>query len=333
MAKFDNDALNAMAKKVDLLEYASKTIDFRKRGVNNYAAHCPNHKDATPSLMINPEKNIFFCYSCKAGGNIFNWLRTYEKLSFMQAVKKVSAMIGCDLEELKQSETVAIYKNLRKVAEATNEPIERQTLPENYSMLFSDELPQEWLDEDMSAEVLREYKIKVDNASNRIVYPIYDNSGNLISVKGRTRYPQYKEMRLQKYKYYTKIGSNDFFVGMKENKRFITALNEVIIFEGIKSGLKLTTATGQRNWLSSETSKLNEAQIKILIRLHVKNIIVAYDSDVKLQSIKKQVSALKHFANVYAVINRNELLGEKESPMDRGIDVWNKLLEQKVRIT
>ena len=93
---YDNEALIELCSKVDLFEYASKDMDFEGRG-DSYAAHCPKHIDKTPSLVITPSKNLFHCFSCGVGGNIINWLMTFENMSFNDAVEKVGLLAGVDV--------------------------------------------------------------------------------------------------------------------------------------------------------------------------------------------------------------------------------------------
>ena len=98
--KYDSDALYEMCSRIDLLEYASKTMDFEKRGSGSYATNCVLHRDDTPSLFITPELNQFYCQSCHVGGGILKWLMTFENLSFDEAVKKVSNLAGVDFAQI-----------------------------------------------------------------------------------------------------------------------------------------------------------------------------------------------------------------------------------------
>jgi hypothetical protein len=128
--------------------------------------------------------------------------------------------------------------------------------------------------------------------------------------------------------------TTDFFVGMKENISNIKQKDEVIIFEGIKSGMKVE-AWGYDNWLSSETSCLNDEQVKILIEMKIKNIVIAFDSDVDVSKIKECTKLLKKFTNVFYINDKKKLLGKKEdklSPADAGKITWEILYGEKVKI-
>ena len=145
-------------------------------------------------------------------------------------------------------------------------------------------------------------------------------------------------MNIKKYLNYQKIGTTNFFIGMKENYENIKRQNEVIIFEGIKSGMKVE-AWGYDYWLASETSYLNDDQVLILIKLNVKNVTIAYDNDVDFTKIKKCTEKLKRFVNVYVVLDRrnkrDKLLGSSEdklSPADKGRDVWETLYHERRKV-
>lgn len=335
--EYDKDILSKMCSQVDLVEYASQTVDFKKRGDNGWVAHCPRHIDKTPSLTITQkgegEPDLFFCFSCHVGGTIINWMETFEKLNFGQAVEKLSNITGTELKVTKQSETVRFYKKIKSISEVTKtQNIVRHMLSDDYMCQFDKEVPKEWEEEGISPEVMDEYGIRVDHGSNRIVYPIYDADDRLVGAKGRTRYTRYKELNIQKYQFYNKIGTTDFFVGMHENKQKILEANEVIIFEGIKSGMKLTTFEDKRNWLAAETSYLNDEQVKILLKMQIKNVVIAFDKDVTLDKIKKCTEKLRKFTNVFAVIDKRKLLDEKMSPVDKGREVWDILYKERTLI-
>lgn len=333
--KYNEDEINKLISEVNLLDYASKNFEFIKRS-NNYFCNCPKHIDVTPSLSINPEKNLFYCFSCGIGGNILGWMMQFEDLTYDQAVHKVAALTGSELKNLKQCDALAFYKSIKKSQEKSKENKNiRKILPASELNKYKDEAPEEWKEEGISSEVMKQYNIRIDEFSNRIVYPIYDSNGDLISIKGRTRFKSFKEMKIPKYQYYYKIGDLDFFVGLKENLAMITQKNEVILFEGIKSGMKLNSFGLDNNWLSCETSWLSDEQIILLIKIGVKNVVVAYDSDVTIKKIKQVTEKLRKFVNVFAVIDRSNLLGgaeSKMSPVDKGKEIWETLYKERIRL-
>lgn len=330
--KIDQDKLQELCKKIDLLEYAEKTVEFNKRGSDEYAAHCPLHEDKTPSLMITPSRNLFYCHSCHVGGNIINWLMSFEHLKWNDAIDKVSNLAGIDICHLKTCDALAYYKKIKKSQQSNFGFVEdRQILPYSYYEQFTKEIPTEWVEEGIQPEIMEKYDIRIDNSSNRIVYPVWDNNDNLIGCKGRTRFKNYKDLGIKKYLNYTKIQSTDYFMGMKENRENIIESKSAIIFEGIKSVMHVAS-WGYDNCLAAETSHINNAQTAILIQLGIKNVIIAFDKGVTMKEIKSSTEMLRRFTNVFVVYDRWNLLEDKDSPCDKGEDVWNNLYEKREKI-
>lgn len=337
MSEIDREKLRELEDKVDLLDYAQTSFDFRRGGDDAYFCHCPLHVDKTPSLKISKNRNVFHCFSCGKGGGLLSWLMNIEGLSFNDAVDKICRLAGEDVKNLKVSSAMKFYQDIKRSADAAMivpNQIERKILPVSAIEKFSSDLPQEWIEEGISPEAMRKYQVRIDYDSNRIVYPVWDNQDRLIGFKGRTRFKDYKALKIQKYMNYTKLGTVDYFGGMKENRRSIEAKGEAIIFEGVKSGYK-AYSWGVDNWLSSETSALNKQQVIVLLQAGIKNVVIAWDNDVSWEKIVEKTKTLRNFANVYAIRDTNGLLGKKEdkmSPVDKGREVWEQLYAERKRI-
>lgn len=332
--KYSNEALEEMANKIDLLDYASRSVDFVKHSGNTYYCICPFHTEKTASMAINTDENYFHCFGCGRSGNIFNWIQLSEGLSFPEAVQKVANITGMHPQEYTESESVSFLKLMNRLANPPQKNEFNRTvldIEKDYNQRFSPELPQEWIEEGILPEEMRKYEIRIDPVSNRIVYPVYDADFQLIGAKGRTRFADFKTLGIMKYMNYTSIGSTNYFQGMKQAYDSIKKSGEVIIVEGIKSVMKID-AWGYHNVVSAETSTLNDYQIELLIRMMVKDVIIAFDKDVELKKIAERVRLLKRFTNVYAVYDKWGLLQDKDSPCDRGEDVWRTLYERRIRL-
>ena len=333
--KYSQEALDDMAGKVDLLDYASHTVDFVKHSGVTYYAICPFHNEKTASLAVKTDENYFLCFGCGKSGSIYQWIQYTEGLTFNQAVQKVANITNSDLHDYVESDSMAFYKLLNRLSKPrNNRSVDRHILDigKDYNQKFKDELPQEWLDEGISAEELKKYEIRVDPMSNRIVYPVFSDDDELISVKGRTRFRNYKDLKIMKYMNYHKLGGRlDYFQGMQQARQYIKQSGEIIIFEGIKSVMKVDQ-WGYHNTVSAETSTLNEYQIELLVRMHIKNVVIAFDKDVSLKKIQECTKLLKKFTNVYVVYDRWGLLQDKDSPCDQGREIWNTLYERRFRI-
>ena len=327
--RYDQEELDVLCEQVSLLEYAEKTLEFKKIDSHNYACHCPLHVDKTPSLIIDDDENFFYCFSCGVSGNILNWLRTFEDLSFNDAVEKAADLADMDLSSLKTSDTVLFLKELSPKKNSAKSISERKILDLGEYDKFSAEIPQEWVKEGIPPEILQKYEIRVDPRSNRIVYPVYDNEDRLIGVKGRTRFENYKQLKIMKYMNYHKIGKVDYLTGMKWARDSVRYSKKIVIFEGLKSVMKMD-AWGYHNCVSAETSHLNKDQIKLLIGMGLKEVTIAFDKGVNVR--KLDLGMLPMFTNVYGIVDKYDLLHDKDAPVDRGREIWEELYESRVRL-
>ena len=321
--------INEICKEISLLDYASQHFTFKRNGFsNNWYCRCPNHTDLTPSLCINNEQNYFHCFSCEVGGNLLTWMLKIEHMNYSDAVKRIAELSGKEIISNESSKSMKYFRSIKPTCKNQN-PNERQIIDPIYYERCLRELPEEWIKEGIEPSVMNEYGIRIDGQSNRICYPILDVNGKLISMKGRTRIPSYKELGIPKYQFYSKIGNLDFFVGWQQAWPYIQESGRAYIFEGIKSVMHVRP-WGYRNCISSETSHLSDEQIKLLIKSRIKEVVICYDSDVNIDKVRDNVKLLRKFCDIY--YTGNKLLGEKESPCDRGREVFEKLIKEVKKI-
>ena len=88
--------LKAIRAQADIVDIMSRYLSLSKKG-KNYEALCPFHDDHDPSLSISTDKQIFKCFVCGAGGDVFGFVQKIENISFPEAVAKVAEMIGYPL--------------------------------------------------------------------------------------------------------------------------------------------------------------------------------------------------------------------------------------------
>ena len=332
----DSKTFDELNKKVDLLKYASQTIELEKRG-DDWWGRCPLHIDKTPSFTITPSKNYYYCFSCGCHGGIVNFLRDFEHLSYTQAIKKAMKLADMDENKLCRSQVYTFMVNTKNQTQKKIVPKHRILSPNDfYNRRYIREAAQEWIDEGIHPAIQDLFKIRIDKRSNRIVYPVFDVDGNLINVKGRTRYPNYKELKIPKYISYFPVGTVDYLQGMDITLPYIKEKGEVIIFESLKSVMK-AYGWGYKNSVSAEKHTLTDEQLRLVLSLKV-NVVFAYDSDINYRDGKtwKDIDKMRRLTNVYVIDDRKKLLGGKESknsPVDVSQEVWEELYKNKRKIT
>lgn len=333
---YDEDYLDEIKKNVNLLEYIGNDIELKKRG-KEYFGHCPKHVDLTPSFSVNPEKNMFYCFSCGRGFSIFDYLMEYEGMSFDEAVQKAAKLSGIDIGGMCQSQTVIENRKIkRRMSDIESKRISHEILSKEEYEKYRIAPVEEWLNEGIRQKEIDLFEIRIDDRNNRIVYPVYDTDGNFINIKGRTRFKDYKKMGICKYINYYPVGTVDYFQGLNITETYIKEANEMIIFESIKSVMKLF-GYDIKNSASAEKHTLTKEQISWIIKSNIKDVVLAYDSDISYRekAVKENINILKRFVNLYIIEDKRGILGGKEgknSPIDLGFDIWEQLYLHKRKI-
>ena len=334
--RYNQEQIDELANKIDIVELIGETEELYQKG-QNYFCCCPFHSgDDTPSLCINPVTNRWHCFGCGSGTSVYDWIMQRDNINFLEALKKICNRVGENPEDYVESESISFLRQLKKTKGESKKFDSCRTIldfQKDYLDVYNDELPKEWLEEDMTEEALRHYNIRIDNNANRIVYPVFDADNNLIGVKGRTRIKAYKELGLSKYINYYKIGKIDYFQGWHQAYPEIKNRKSVIIFEGIKSCIK-AYGWGIPNTVASETSALSDGQLKLLIKTGIPEIIIAWDSDQKFRDIIQdpKIQMLKKFTSVSVITDKDKLLDDKMAPVDKGERVFQELLDRRVRL-
>lgn len=329
MTKYDNEQLAALCDKFNLLEYVSRDHEVKTIGGRNYIL-CPCHSENTPSCLIDDKH--YYCFGCKSHGSAIDYFINAEHLTYEGSINKLAQLTGSNPGALKSCEALVYFKSVRNAMFPNKQSTpEHCILPPETMLKFADETPSEWVTEGISVPSMKRFGVRIDHGANRIVYPVHDSNGTLINVKGRTRFANYKDLNIPKYLYYYKLGKLDFFEGMLQNKSMILATKRIVIFEGLKSVMKLCDY-GDGTGVSSETSHLSDDQVKLLIQLGVNDVTIAYDSDVDMAQIYKEVSALRKFTNVYAIKDSHKLLGDKMAPVDNGCNTWKRLYSERIKL-
>lgn len=331
---YDDEMLQQINENADLLGYVSQVMELEQRG-KDYWGHCSLHTDKTASFSITPEKNSYYCFSCRRSGGILGFLIDYEGMEFEEAVEKGARLANLDLSKMCQSKTITFLKKLRAISMKTDAEYEHKVFDESILQKYKSEPVQEWLDEGIKQEVMDLFGVRVDTWQNRIVYPVYDICGNLINIKARTRYPNFKQMKIPKYINYYEVGVMDYFQGLNITLPYILENKEVIVFESVKSVMK-AYGWGYKNCVSAEKHTLTKEQIDLLVKLRV-NVVFAYDSDVNYRNsdVKQDLDKLKRVTNVYIIEDKNKLLGgveTKNAPVDCGEEIWDELYSRKRKV-
>ena len=132
MAWIKEEDMKAIRAQADIVDIISKYISVEKKG-KNYQAQCPFHDDHDPSMSISEEKQIFKCFVCGAGGNVFSFVQKYEKITFPEAVYKVAQWINYPLalDSIQIKEKKDPFEQERKVLREYSDYLEYELFSED----------------------------------------------------------------------------------------------------------------------------------------------------------------------------------------------------------
>ena len=110
MAYIREEEINKIRAEADIVDIISDYLALQPKG-KNYVALCPFHNDHSPSLVVSKERQIFNCFTCRTGGNVFSFVMKYENVSFIEAIEIVARKIGYNLHiEHQVNENKALKK-------------------------------------------------------------------------------------------------------------------------------------------------------------------------------------------------------------------------------
>lgn len=214
--------------------------------------------------------------------------------------------------------------------------------------VFNTYRPVEWLEDGITSEAMEHFNIRYSISRNMIIIPHYDIYGKLIGIRGRPlgktpeelkKWGKYIPIRVEDTLYSHSLGLNLY--GLYQNKDNIKRIGTAIIAESEKAVMQAESILGENNVVVSVCgSSLNRWQILLLIKhCDVKEIVLAFDkenlpNDMKyLNHLIDLCNKYKSFTNFSFLYDTQNLLKMKESPFDKGAEVFNKLMKQRIKVT
>jgi DNA primase len=294
-----------------ILEVVSDYVTLKKAG-KNHRGLCPFHSEKTPSFMVNEEKQIFHCFGCGEGGDVFTFLMKVGHFSFPQAVEELAKRYGVKLPSRELSTSQKKEMGKREVLSQIN-----QIASEYFHDLLTKRregeegrryLSQRGIDQEVIAEhrlgystdrwdglvqYLQEKKVSLELAwelglifpkkregwydafRGRILFPILDLHQRVVGFGGRViREGQPKYLNSPESSIYHK---GEVLYGLQVAKRYATEKDSVIIVEGYFDLLTLHQY-GWKNSVATLGTALTTQHIRILKR-YTKNLITLFDAD------------------------------------------------------
>lgn len=305
---YSDDMIEEIRLKNDIVDVISGYVKLQRKG-SSYFGLCPFHNEKSPSFSVSPAKQMYYCFGCGAGGNVFTFVMEYENYTFPEAVKFLADRVGVDLPEQEYNEEMKKQQDLKsrildlnkmaanyfyfqlrqecgrqamdylKGRELSDETIKGFGL--GFANKYSDDLYLYLKKKGISDELLSQSGLMnvdekhgmYDKFWNRVIFPIMDVNGRVIGFGGRV-------MGDGKPKYLNSPETKVF-----DKSRNLYGLNiartsrkkNLLVCEGYMDVISMHQA-GFKNAVASLGTALTTQHASLLKR-YTEEVVLTYDSD------------------------------------------------------
>ena len=307
--------------------------------------HNENATEASMKLYYYKDTHLLYCYTEDGPMSIYKFLENYYKTrnieyNWGQDILKVAFQCSA-ATELTTKET--IFKQSLKDKYRKRQSIQLAAYSPNVLESFVKQYPIELLEDNISAGAMDKYNIRYSISQNKIIIPHYDINNRLVGIRGRAlneseiAYAKYAPVKIEDIVYKHKLSLNLY--GLNHNWKNIKELGICYIAESEKAVLQ-SELFGEKNCTVAICgSSLNIYQIKLLMQhCQPKEIVLCLDKeelpgeDKYFYKLWDMCSKYKLYTNMSFIYDRENLLNLKDSPFDRGRNIFNKLLEKRVKV-
>lgn len=302
--------------------------------------------EASMKLYFYKNSKQFVCYTqCGQSMSIFNFLKQYYEVrgvdydwarDILQVIQDCSKFRAVDDFAPPQ------YDRLREKFGRINREVPLPRYDEKVLEVFEHYYAPEWLNDGISPAAMDKFGILFSVPQNKIVIPHRDINGNLVGIRGRALDPwevenlgKYMPMQIEQTWYKHPLSMNLY--GLYENHTNIAREGICYLFEGEKSVL-LAENLGRSNCaLAVCGSSFNKFQLNLVMRhCHPREIVLCFDNEEKahqqtyFNKLWQICQKYKNYCNFSFVYDRESLLAPKQSPIDNGKAIFDKLIERRV---
>lgn len=307
MVRYSDELLDEIKSKNDIVDIVSQYVVLKRTG-RNYMGLCPFHKEKSGSFCVSPDKQIFHCFGCGVGGNVFHFISKIENLNFKESVEMLANRAGVELPvssnsaeddkrerlksrvyEVNKCAAEFYHENLYKpTAKPGQEYVKKRHLDNKtlkafkigysgrFNELYTELKSKGFTEEEILASCLVNKNPDgkfIDRFRNRLMFPIFDTHERVIAFGGRVL-----DDRKPKY-----INSPEDIVYSKGRHLFAFNIarkynsKTIIMVEGYMDAVSLHQR-GIHNAVASLGTALTEAQGRLL-RRSCEKVIIGYDAD------------------------------------------------------
>ena len=312
MARYSDEIIDEVRRSNDIVDVISQYVNLKKSG-RSFFGLCPFHSEKSPSFAVSPDKQIFHCFGCGVGGNVFHFISKIENVGFKESVEMLAnranitlptiddgrenklAHLKSRVYEINKLTAQFYHENLYKsTAKIAQEYIKKRKLDNNtlktfmigysgnFNELYNYLKSQGFSEEEILASTLVNKNDRgefIDRFRKRLMFPIQDERGRVIAFGGRIL----EDNKIQNVKMPKYINSNENIVYSKGRHLFglyaakKQKIDKLLIVEGYMDAISLHQR-GITNVVASLGTALTEAQGRLL-RNNSNQVIIGYDSD------------------------------------------------------
>ncbi len=348
--------------KLDIVDLIQEYFPLKQAGVN-FKATCPFHQEKTPSFMVSRERQMWHCFGCNEGGDMFEFIKRIENIDFPEALKILATKAGVQLK-YQDPKTTSLKTRILDMNEKATSWFMSQLINSaagahalkylKEARELDDQTIKDWqlgyaLDSwDALGEYLRSQKFTkeeiiqgglvvtksggyeyYDRFRDRIMFPILDYHGNIVGFTGRTMKAdeQAKYVNTPQTIAYNK---SEVIFGLYRAKQYIKDADAVVIVEGNMDVIG-SVKGGVKNVVAVSGTALTEEQIKILQR-YTNNIIFSFDADsAGLRAAERAIElAWRAEANVKVAVIPHDLAKDPDELARKDPAAWQRLVAAAV---
>lgn len=306
--------------------------------------HNISSTESSLKLYFYKDTKLFVCYTECGNMSIFNFLKHYyecRQIEYNWYEDIYQVILNCSATKTTgEKQTYQSIRDKYKKRQSKELPCYNK----NVLDVFSKYYPIEWLNDNISKAAMDKFNILYSNSQNKIIIPHYDVNNNLVGIRGRAldiweveNIGKYLPVKIEQTWYKHPLSMNLY--GLKENKEHIKETGYVYLFESEKSVLQCESFSQVNCAVAVCGSNFNKFQLNLLLKeCNPREIIICFDKEEnkgeekyfnKLWNLCKKYINYCNFSFIY---DREELLDMKDSPSDKGEEVFNKLVEKRVKV-
>ena len=296
-------------QRLNIIEVVQEYVQLKKAG-QNHRACCPFHNEKTPSFMVSEDKQIYKCFGCGEGGDIFSFVMKIEGIEFIDALKILAQKAGVELKrqdpkeqtkrnrvleildltakffnkalfESKEGKIARDYLGQRKMEEVTQDEFMVGYSPDSWDVLTKFLKKKGYKDEEIVESGLVVRKDSglgyYDRFRGRLMFPIWDVHGNVIGFGGRILSGDEKQAKYINSPQTFIYDKSKVLYGINKAKQDIRKEDRAIIVEGYTDVIASHEA-GIKNVISASGTALTAEQIDLLKR-YTNNLVLSFDMD------------------------------------------------------